>query len=124
METQAGRNEPDQRRLRVNRNARAISIALKIAFALMAANAQPIIHDLHGQLQIFRGLQLDYYQATLTRDTWQIEHSSVACRERGNLRIKMAGVEQRVEFRGVFQHDGFEPSFRRAAIERVLGVAG
>jgi hypothetical protein len=36
----------------------------------------------------------------------------------------MAGVEQRVEFRGVFQHDGFEPSFRRAAIERVLGVAG
>jgi hypothetical protein len=35
METQAGRNEPDERGLRVNRDTCKISIALKIAFALV-----------------------------------------------------------------------------------------
>jgi hypothetical protein len=51
VEAQAGR---DERRLRINHDAGEISIALKICFALMAADAQPIIHGLHGQLQIFR----------------------------------------------------------------------
>jgi hypothetical protein len=56
METRAGRNEPDERRLRANRNAREISIAVKIAFALMTANAQPVVHGFCGQLRIFRSL--------------------------------------------------------------------
>jgi hypothetical protein len=69
MESQAGRNEPDERRLWVHCDGGEISGALKIAFALMAANAQPIIHGLHRQLQIFRSLQFDYYQTALASDS-------------------------------------------------------
>ena len=36
----------------------------------------------------------------------------------------MASVEQRVEFRGIVEHDGFKPSFRGAAIQSVIGVGG
>jgi hypothetical protein len=68
METQAGCDEPYQRRLGVKLDVREIFIALKVACALMAADTQPVIHGLHGQLQIFRSFYFDHYQAALARD--------------------------------------------------------
>src|SRR5271155_3628722 len=35
----------------------------------------------------------------------------------------MAGIEQRVELCRIFQHNGFQPSFRGTAIERLVGVS-
>ena len=88
METQTGRDKPHQRRLRAELDAGEIAVALKISFALMAADAQPIIHSLHGQLHIFRSFQLDHHEAALARDAEQIEHAAIAGRERRKLRIE------------------------------------
>ena len=123
MEAQARRDEPDERRLRINHDSGKISIALKICFTLMAADAQPVIHGLHRQLQILRSFYFDYDQATLAGDAEQIEHAAITGCERGNLRIKMARVELRIEFCGIRQHDGFEPAFCCGAIQRVIRVS-
>ena len=110
MESQAGRDEPNQRRLGIDLDAGEISVPLKIPFALMAADAQPIVHRLHWQLNIFRSFQFDHYQSALPRDAEQIEHATITRRQRGNLRIKIARIDLRVEFCGIFEDDAFPAS--------------
>ena len=73
-------------------------------------------------MQILGCLQLDDDEAALTRHTEEINHSSLACRQRRNLRIKMPRVETRIQSRGVCANDRFQPAFGRAAIEQVVSV--
>lgn len=69
METQTRRHQPYQRRPRIYLHSGKVAVFVKISFALVTTYAQPIVHRLHRQLNIFRSLQLNHYQAAFARDT-------------------------------------------------------
>ena len=62
MKAQRRRDQKQQRRARVERDAREISVARKILLRVVPAHPQPIIHRLQHQLQILAGLQFDHRQ--------------------------------------------------------------
>ena len=115
MKAQTRRDEPHEWRIGTQLDSREIAESLKISLALVPSDAQPIIHRLQRQLNIFRRLQLDYHEPSAVGHAEQIQHAAIPGRQRRSLRVKMARVELSVELRWVFANDRFQPSLRRGA---------
>jgi hypothetical protein len=61
------------------------SVLLKIFFALMAADAQPIVHCRDRHLNIFGSFPFNHRQAASPRNSQKVEYAAVACCEGRNL---------------------------------------
>ena len=96
--------EPKQRRPRVDLNFIEIAKLLKVSLALMASNAQPVVHGLQWQLDIFRSFEFDNDEAPPSSDAEKIEHSPIARCYGRNLRIEAAGIELGIELGGIFEN--------------------
>ena len=124
MEPQSGSDEPDQRRLRIEFDPGKIAVALEIPFALMPAHAQPVIHRLHRQLDIFRSFQFDHHEASSPRHTQQVEYAAIARGQRRNLRIEMARIELGVEAGGILAAPASRSSAPAPRDRGVIRVGG
>jgi hypothetical protein len=124
MKTKSWRDKPQERRLRTELDTRDVPVALEIPFPLVPPDAQPVIRRLHGHLHVFGSFQFDHHEAALSRDAEQIEHTAVAGRKCGQLRIEKTRIEAGVEARGIFQEQGLQPALGSSAVEAMLRVGG
>ena len=53
-----------------------VTIAREVALLKVPPHAQPVVHALHGQMNVFRRLQLDHSQPALARNAKQIQYSA------------------------------------------------
>ena len=78
MESKSRRDEPDEWWLGIELHAGEITELLEIAFALVAADAEPIVDGLNGQLNIFGCFQFDYDETATARDAEKIDHAAIS----------------------------------------------
>ena len=124
METQSGSYEIDERRRGLQLDARKIAVTCEIALLEMAADAQPIIRGLQGQMKIFVRFQFENGEMAGARDAEEIEDAVFSPGIGENLRVNEPRIERGVDARNVGANQGFEPAFRLRAVERVTRAAG
>ncbi len=107
MKPQGRRDQPDQRRPRIDFTPGEISVALKISFALVPPDAQPIIHGLQRKSECLPTLSIRSPPGALARDAQKIGNGAISGRQRRNLRVEMLGVEQGVDFCRLLENDRF-----------------
>ncbi len=78
MKLKRGCDQPDQRPPRVYIESAEIIFLLKVSLQPMAPDSQPVVDGLPGKFDIFFRLQLDYYEASLARNSQKVDYSASA----------------------------------------------
>jgi len=119
-----GRRGENQDGIALGENtAGKVSETLEIAPAMMPSHPRPVIEALHWEMEIFGGLQFDYGKAAIAGDAEQIDHGAVSSGKGRHLRIKLRGIEARIEQGNVALNYGLQPALGLQPIERMVVIA-
>src|SRR5581483_8085695 len=123
MKFERGRHQQEARRLVPKGDSRKVSVNPEFAAVEVPFDPDPVVERLHGEVQVGRGLQLDYDQPSGAIDGKQVEYAALAGGEGRDLAVDRIGQKRGVEDLDLRARLGFEPRLGILPIKRMLAIA-